>query len=202
MTLKLDLGCGRTKRDGFTGVDSIAFPGVDIVTNLADLLHTKACDERREKEQGCTCPRDRHVFKPWPWENDSVDEAVSSHFVEHLDAHQRRHFVEELWRVLKPEATAQIIVPYAFSERAYGDLTHQWPPLVGFWFFYLDASWCAQNSAHHTYKANFSVGWGHNPREDMKARNPEYIQEALAKELNASMDMIANFTKKPMPVTP
>jgi hypothetical protein len=199
--LKLDLGCGRSKREGFSGVDAIAFPGVDIVTNLADRKHTDPCVARRAVEGGCTCPRDYNVFQPWPWEDNSIDEAFSSHFVEHLDVHARKHFVEQLWRVLKPEATAQIVVPYAFSERAYGDLTHAWPPLVGFWFFYLDAVWCAQNSAHHTYLANFSVGWGHNPREDLKSRNPEYVQEALAKELNASMDMIANFTKKPMPVT-
>ncbi len=197
--MKLDLGCGRTKREGFTGVDKIAFPGVDVVTNLADPLHTRFCDERRPLEGGCTCPRDWHQFNPWPWDDNSVDEAFSSHFVEHLDVHARRHFVEQLWRVLKLGGTAQIVVPYAFSERAYGDLTHAWPPLVGFWFMYLDAGWCAQNSAHHTYKANFTVGWGHSLRPDLQARSAEYVQEALAKELNASMDMIANFTKLAMP---
>lgn len=199
--MKLDLGCGKNKKGPeWTGVDQINFPGVDLVMNLAGRVHSKPCEKRMEEEGGCTCPRDRNVFAPWPWADDSVDEAFSSHFIEHLTPSERKHFVEELWRVMKPGATAQIVVPYAFSERAYGDLTHQWPPLVGFWFLYLDANWCAANSAHHTYKANFSIGWGHNLRDDLKARNPEYQQEALGKELNSSMDMIANFTKVAMPV--
>ena len=197
--MKLDLGCGKSKKADWTGVDAIAFPGVDVVTNLADRVHTALCISRREAEEGCTCPRDRNVFAPWPWADESVDEAHSSHFVEHLNPFERKHFIEELWRVMKPGAQAQIITPYAFSERAYGDLTHQWPPLVGFWFFYLDADWCAVNSAHHTYKANFKVGWGHALRPDLMSRNAEFQQEALAKELNASMDVIATFTKAPMP---
>lgn len=197
--LKLDLGCGKNKKPDWHGVDAIAFPGVDTVVDLAAREHTKLCLARRDEEGGCTCPRDRNVFTPWPWADESVDEAFSSHFIEHLGPHERRHFVEELWRVLRPNAQAQIVVPYAFSERAYGDLTHAWPPLVGFWFLYLDANWCAVNSAHHTYKANFSVTWGHNMRPDLAARNPEYQQEVLATQVNASMDMIATFTKKPLP---
>ena len=38
--LRLDLGCGPHPKEGFTGVDSRKFPGVDIVHNL---------------------------LKPWPW---------------------------------------------------------------------------------------------------------------------------------------
>ncbi len=54
--LKLDLGCGPNPREGFHGVDSIKF---DKVGTVADLT------------------------KPWPFENDSVDEVHCSHFVEH-----------------------------------------------------------------------------------------------------------------------
>ena len=198
--MKLDLGCGRSKKGpDWIGADAIAFPGVDVVVNLAERKHSDLCISRAAAEGGCTCPRDRNVFVPWPWGDNSVEEAHSSHFVEHLDPFERKHFVEQLWRVMAIGAQAQITVPYAFSERAYGDLTHKWPPLVGFWFFYLDADWCAANSAHHTYAANFKVLWGHSVRPDLAARSAEFQQEALAKELNASMDMGATFTKAEMP---
>jgi hypothetical protein len=45
---KLDLACGTRKKDGFTGVDSVEFDGVDIVWDLTKF--------------------------PWPWETDSVEE--------------------------------------------------------------------------------------------------------------------------------
>jgi hypothetical protein len=32
--MKLDLGCGTKKREGFVGVDSMTLPGVDVVVDL------------------------------------------------------------------------------------------------------------------------------------------------------------------------
>src|ERR1700751_2644070 len=92
--LKLDLGCGTRKKDGFVGVDIRNFKGVDKVADLT---------------------------KGWPWKNNSVDEVYCSHFIEHLEVPERIHFVNELYRVLKPGATALIITPHWCSHRAYGD---------------------------------------------------------------------------------
>lgn len=97
--LKLDLGCGPNKREGFKGADIRKFPGVDYVVDL-----TKT---------------------PWLWKKESVSEAHASHFVEHLTAEQRIAFCNELWRILVPGGTCQIIVPHWASCRAYGDLTHR-----------------------------------------------------------------------------
>src|SRR4030042_4794091 len=95
--MKLDLGCGKNKREGFIGVDVRAFDGVDQVIDLS---------------------------APWPWEDNSVDEVNCSHMVEHLKAEERIHFVNELFRVMKQSAKCTIIVPHWASCRAYGDLTH------------------------------------------------------------------------------
>src|SRR4029450_1928126 len=92
----------------------------------------------------------------------SVEEAHASHFVEHLNATQRIHFVNELYRVLIPGAKCQIIVPSWSSCRAYGDLTHQWPPISEFWFYYLSKDWRAQNAPHNDfYQCDFDVTWGY-----------------------------------------
>lgn len=169
--LRLDLGCGPHKRENFTGVDSIAFPGVDQVVDL-----TKT---------------------PWPWKDGSVVEAHASHFVEHLTAPQRIAFVNELYRILVPGGTCQIIVPHWASCRAYGDLTHQWPPVSEFWFYYLDTNWRAANAPHNTgYRCDFLATWGYGMRPDLAVRNVEYQQFATANYKEAISDMIATITKR------
>src|SRR5215471_13790857 len=100
--LKLDLGCGKFKKDGFTGVDTKEFPGVDVVADLT---------------------------KRWPWKDGSVEEVSASHIVEHFDVEDRIHFVNELYRVLIKGGKAVVVTPYWASSRSYGDLTHKWPPV-------------------------------------------------------------------------
>jgi len=169
--LKLDLGCGPNKREGFRGVDSRQFDGkVDQVVDLR---------------------------KPWPWKDASVAEVHSSHFVEHLTAMERVHFVNELYRVLIPGGTAQVIVPHWNSHRAYGDLTHQWPPVSEMWFFYLNKSWRDGNAPHNDfYTCDFDSTFGYSLRQDLLVRNEEYRQHAIANFKDAAQDIIATLTKR------
>lgn len=129
--VKLDLGCGKHKAGKeWTGVDSRKFDGVDQVVDL------------------CARVNPYRSLRQWPWENDSVDEIRASHFVEHLEPDERRHFVNECFRILKPGGTCQIITPHWNSCRAYGDLTHKWPPVSEFWFNYLNKAWRDVNAPH------------------------------------------------------
>lgn len=169
--LKLDLGCGPNKRAGFLGVDAIDFVGVDEVVDLR-----KA---------------------PWPWADGSVGEAHASHFVEHLTAAERITFCNELYRVLVPGGTCQIIVPHWNSCRAYGDLTHQWPPVSEFWFYYLNKEWRAANAPHNVdYTCDFHATWGYSMRPDLMVRNEEFRQFAMANYKEVCQDLIATITKK------
>lgn len=169
--VKLDLGCGKNKKEGHVGVDIRKFEGVDVV---ADLSHGR-----------------------WPWADSSVDEVNASHFVEHLDATERIHFVNELWRVLKKDAKANIVTPHWNSARAYGDLTHKWPPVCEFWFQYLDKKWRATEAPHNDkYTCDFHVGYGYSLRPDLTIRNDEYKQYALGNFKEAAQDMLATMTAK------
>lgn len=179
--LKLDFGCGPNPRDGFQGVDRLAFDGK--VTHVVDLTQT-----------------------PWPWADHSVAEAHSSHFVEHLTATQRVAFCNELYRVLIPNGTCQIIVPHWASCRAYGDPTHQWPPVSEFWFYYLSAEWRTQNAPHTDRKWNpdgfachFNATWGYSLRPDLTVRNQEFQQFAISNYKEVAQDLIATLTKLEMP---
>lgn len=168
--MKLDLGCGINKKEGFIGVDSRSFQGVDVVADLT---------------------------KPWPWADDTVDEVHCSHMVEHLTAEQRIFFVNELYRVLKKGGTATIITPHWASTRAYGDLTHQWPPVCEMWFFYLDKDWRAVNAPHNDgYTCDFAATWGYGMHQSLLTRNPEFQQFALNFYKEAAQDIHATVIKK------
>ncbi len=174
--MKLDFGCGKNKREGFEGVDSIKFDGVDHVVDLTG---------------------------KWPWEDNSVEEAHTSHFIEHLKAEERIHFANELYRVLKPGAKCQIVVPHWASCRAYGDMTHQWPPVSEFWFYYLSKDWRKANAPHDDvefnrkgYSCNFESTWGYSMNPVLMSRNQEYQTYALQNHKEAAQDIIATLTKK------
>lgn len=176
--IKLDIGCGPNKKEGYVGIDILPFDGkVDHVFN--------AGTER------------------WPFEDGSVDEAHSSHFVEHLTAPERIHFVNELHRVMKTGAKAAIITPHWCSNRAYGDLTHQWPPVSEMWFYYLDQKWRDGNAPHtdakHNpkgYSCDFEATWGYSLHPGIQSRNPEYQQHAMQFWKEAVQDTYATVTKR------
>lgn len=170
--LKLDFGCGKNPKEGFAGVDILDF-GQKYTVDLT---------------------------KKWPWKNDSVDEAHASHFVEHLKPKERVHFTNELWRVLKPEAKCSVITPHWASCRAYGDLTHEWPPVSEFWYYYLSQEWRTTNAPHNEslYSCNFEVSWGHTLHPGLQGRNQEYQTNALQWWKEAAQDLFATFIKKPL----
>lgn len=168
--VKIDLGCGPHKRDGFIGVDIRQFDGkVDIVADLR---------------------------KQWPWANGEVEEAHCSHFLEHLTGAERIHFCNELHRTLKLGGKCTLITPHWASCRAYGDLTHQWPPVSEFWFYYLSKTWRAQNAPHNDgYECDFAATWGYNMRPDLSVRNAEFQQFAFANYKETIQDIVATMTK-------
>ncbi len=113
--LRLDLGSGPRPKEGFDGVDVV--PGVSkYCLNL--------CDGKR-----------------WPWATSSVDELHSSHFIEHIDAGyvldfsmdetepERKdalyYFLDEAFRIAKPNAVFTVVWPALQSVRAFQDPTHR-----------------------------------------------------------------------------
>jgi predicted SAM-dependent methyltransferase len=81
--VKLLIGCGPTKLDGFTGVDIIPGPTVDLVAS-ADKL---------------------------PFEDNQVDTIVAEHVIEHLTFYQFNRAIAEWYRVLKVDGTLEIECP-------------------------------------------------------------------------------------------
>lgn len=182
--LKLDLGCGRNKKQGFVGVDTFAMDGVDVVHDLR--------------------------VSPWPWEDNSVSEVHCSHFIEHLTNFEGRwervRFFNELHRILKPGGTCSLIFPHWNSSRFYGDPTHK-EAMSEWTFFYLDRNWrLTLNNAPHAdasinpngYSCDFewTYGYGVNPAFAAEGRNPAYTNFALQWWKEAATDIIATLKKR------
>lgn len=169
--VQIDIGCGPNKKEGFIGIDIMPFDKVDIILNAGkDVL---------------------------PFDDGTVDHIHTSHFVEHLKADERIHFVNEAYRVLKPGGTLFIAVPHWASYRAYGDLTHQWPPVSEFWLFYLDKDWRKDNAPHNDfYTCDFTATWGYALNPVLEARNDEFRNFAVQFYKEAISDMHATLTKR------
>jgi ubiquinone/menaquinone biosynthesis C-methylase UbiE len=175
--VKLDLGCGPKKLPDHLGIDRIPFPGVDRVFDM-----------------GCSI---------WPFVDASVDGAHCCHALEHLTARERVHFTNELYRVLVPKGSCTLIVPHWASCRAYGDPTHQWPPVSEFWFFYLGRAWRADNAPHtdikhwsYGFDCDFEVTWGYNLNPSIATRSQDFQQFAVSFYKEAAMDIHATMTKR------
>lgn len=170
--LKLDFGCGPNVKEGFEGVDQFAFPGVKHVVDIR---------------------------KGMPWPDNSVGEFWASHFLEHLTGVERVAFFNELYRVLKPGGTGHIITPHWASNRAYGDWTHQWPPVAEMLWYYLDKNW-RNSQAPHTdaqhnpagYTCDFGVTWGYSLNPALGVRSDEYRADAVANFKESIFDMNAH----------
>jgi hypothetical protein len=149
--LRLDLGCGRNKRAGFIGVDAVAFVGVDLIFDLRQEI--------------------------WPWQDNSVQEIFAGHFIEHLTGRERIAFFNSLFRVMATGASATLITPHWSHECAYGDPTHEWPPVTSWTYHYLNRAWREAHAAHVGYTCDF------------------YIQ-LMTRPINSATELIAKLTKR------
>ena len=96
--IMLDIGCGKSQRPGFVGMDKRKLPGVDIV----------------------------HDFEkfPWPVKTESVITAVSSHVIEHVKPWLMIDWMNEAWRIMKDGGQLAISMPYGYSSGFLQDPTH------------------------------------------------------------------------------
>ena len=101
--MKLNLGCGQNKREGFVNIDKYATFEPDLVWDL-------------EKT-------------PYPFGAGSVTEIAATHVLEHLGQHTDTFLaiIKELYRVLAPGGKIDIKAPHPHSDGYWGDPTHVRP---------------------------------------------------------------------------
>jgi len=87
--MKLDLGCGSKKLDGFTGMDNRDLYEVDIVHDIEDI--------------------------PWPVGTETVEAIEASHVLEHIKPWKIFDVMNEAWRVCRYKAGIDIKVPIGLA---------------------------------------------------------------------------------------
>lgn len=93
------------KLEGFVNVDSCALEAPDVLCDLG--------------------------LEHWPFDDNSMDEGLASHILEHLPGEQFFHFLRELYRVSKPGAKTTIWLPHPSHDIFLQDPTHCRPVLPG-----------------------------------------------------------------------
>lgn len=95
--MKVELGCGKNKKEGYIGIDCMRFNGVDYIGDI-----------------------DKETL---PFGDNSVDEIYSHMTLEHCT--NIVFIMNEIHRVCKAGAIVKIIVPYGSSHQFVQDPTHK-----------------------------------------------------------------------------
>jgi hypothetical protein len=100
-TLKLNMGCGFTKLDGFINADCSDICDPDIKVDFNKL--------------------------PWPWEDDSFQHIVAKDVLEHLgnESTSFTDIIKEMYRVSENGSVWEIQVPHHRSDHLVDDPTHK-----------------------------------------------------------------------------
>lgn len=96
--IMLDVGCRDRKEDHFTGIDSRAFEGVDVLHDLESF--------------------------PYPFADESCLTIKAAHIVEHIKPWLVFEWFNEMWRLLIPGGQLAISAPFANSQGFFNDPTH------------------------------------------------------------------------------
>jgi hypothetical protein len=169
--LKLNLGCGVHKIEGFIGVDMEPSDAVDVDKDLRQ--------------------------RPWPWKDNSVSEIIANYLLMYLVGIDRLRFMDEAFRILKVGAKLTLKVPYWASVRIGLDPLYEWPPITEMSFLMYNKEWREKNNhAHYPLNCDFDYTYGYALSGDIVSRNPEYQQMALRENLNAADDLLVTMIKR------
>lgn len=154
----VDLGCGTIPK-GRIGVDR--FPA-DYVAVVADLDPVRTFSVPTITGDFAPHPNPQGLAEvAWtaglPFPNDSIEHMVSHHCLEHIG--DLGPLMDEVWRVLKPDAKFRIIVPLFPSWSAVAEPDHKH-------FFVADETGCTFDhfcgTREHIWTQSFSVPYHHS----------------------------------------
>ena len=152
-TIKLNLGCGTKRLEGWINVDSMATFDPDVVWDLETF--------------------------PWPWDDNSVDEILLAHVLEHLGEQRDVYLriIQELYRICRHGAIIRILVPHPRHDTYLWDPTHVRPITVeGMQMFdqAQNRAWVANRNANTPLGIYLGV--------DLRMRSHQYVLDPLFSE--------------------
>lgn len=97
--MKLYLGAGKDRREGYKHADIYPFEGIDDVFDAT--------------AEGL-----------WPYGDNTFDEVFTQDFLEHINPTRKVHVINEIWRILKPGGVMEHWFPNAGSRNDFGSPSH------------------------------------------------------------------------------
>ncbi|WP_029009594.1 class I SAM-dependent methyltransferase [Azospirillum halopraeferens] len=101
--MRINLGCGFDKRDGFVNVDKFTACEPDVLMDIES--------------------------PPWPFDSDCVDYILAKHVLEHVGrtAEDLGAILREVYRICKPGGRFEVHVPHHRHDTFHSDPTHVRP---------------------------------------------------------------------------
>lgn len=150
----------------------------------------------------CDIHHDLFNTFPYPFENNSVDQIYTSHFIEHIPMEYINGkdklfaFVDECYRILKSGGKLTMIFPNALSVRAFQDPTHR-RFIPANTVFYFSKAWRDANKLdHYNVVCDFDYVVGEAVNGNWVTRSPEAKQFAGQHYWNVVDDLHFILTKK------
>lgn len=109
--MKVNLGCGRNKIDGFVNIDRSLAVNPDLVVDLDD-----------------------YMSRFWCKQVDNVTEWLGIDFIEHVS--DTLGLMQWMWERSVPGALCGFELPYGSSDDAWEDPTHVRPYFIGSWGYF------------------------------------------------------------------
>jgi SAM-dependent methyltransferase len=123
---KLNLGCGKNIRKGWTNLDVKKRKGVDIVHDLNKF--------------------------PYPFNDETFDMILAEHVLEHVDNFPKT--MSEIYRILKPRGKLVVYVPYYTSPNAWSHPEHRRAFTYLTFFFFVKGT-SVNRAEGHLFDARF-----------------------------------------------
>lgn len=178
--LRLNFASGIIRKDGFLSVDIRKSVKPDILCDLTKKL---------------------------PWKDNSVDEISCNNFLHLLNGEERVKFLDEIYRILKPnpksdpEGSRAVITTHHWANtNAYLDPNAKFPPVCESTYAIFNRKWRQDNGYdYYDIKSNFKspIGWA-NPHPDFIGRNDEYMIKHATHSINAVNDLMVTLFKLPI----
>lgn len=182
--MRLNLGCGFNKPDGFVHVDMFEECSPDVVHNLENF--------------------------PYPFDTDSVDEILFNHSLEHIGQQSSifLKIMQEIYRICRHEAIIKINVPHPRHDNFISDPTHVraiTPMTLKLFDLELNQQWQKMKAANSPFaiylgvnfkllSTNISVEQSYIDQLNSKKINNEELMVMIAERNNVATDYM--FTLK------
>jgi len=200
-SLKLDLGCGQNPKEGFEGVDlygdkakhrvnlfTFPWPFADSSVEEIHASHFLEHIPAREIEE-----RDL-VLPSGDFVTDAKARGIRAQF---LGQDMLLAFMDECYRILKPDCWMHVVVPSGRSNRAFWDPTHR-RFFMQETFLYFARDWRKMQALdHYRVSCNFAVNVNHSLPQEEGLRSAEAQAQRFHTCWNVTVDWIAQLKKLP-----